>query len=112
MIDDLQEISYTSLEWLRDRYKSVLKDFKYTDYYDEIFLEKFIIHENKRGLGHGSNFMNDLCFFADKNKKIITLIPSEELGTSIKTLESFYKRFGFRYCIETYNNHIMIRETI
>ena len=39
--------------------------------------------------------MQDICDYADKEKKTIILSPSDEFGGNKKRLIDFYKRFGF-----------------
>lgn len=39
--------------------------------------------------------MEDICDYADRDKKIIILSPSDEFGGNKKRLIEFYKRFGF-----------------
>ena len=107
---DDDQYSITSLEWLRDRYKDKLTKFDYADYQDEVFLDTIIMKEEHRGKGYGTSFISDLCEYADNNKKSITLIPSNNLGTSVTVLEKFYGKFGFAYGKQSYDNHLMIRD--
>lgn len=59
-----------------------------------ITLDKIIM--NSKGNGLGSNFMRDLCSWADDHKVIICLTPSDTFGaSSTNRLKKFYKRFGF-----------------
>lgn len=54
------------------------------------------VHEDEQYMGNGTDFMSDLCEWADKNGKTITLTPSDDFGaTSVGRLTKFYKRFGF-----------------
>ena len=54
------------------------------------------VNEEDQYAGNGTNFMSDLCEWADKNGKIITLTPSDDFGaSSVGRLIKFYKRFGF-----------------
>ena len=59
-----------------------------------ITLDKIIM--NNKGNGLGSKFMRDLCYWADDNKVIICLTPSDSFGaSSVSRLKKFYKKFGF-----------------
>lgn len=59
-----------------------------------ITLDKIIM--NNKGNGLGSKFMRDLCYWADDNKVIICLTPSDSFGaSSVNRLKKFYKKFGF-----------------
>lgn len=54
------------------------------------------VNEDEQYMGNGTDFMSDLCEWADKNSKTITLTPSDDFGaTSVGRLIKFYKRFGF-----------------
>jgi GNAT superfamily N-acetyltransferase len=54
------------------------------------------VNEDEQYMGNGTDFMSDLCEWADKNGKTITLTPSDDFGaTSVGRLIKFYKRFGF-----------------
>lgn len=48
--------------------------------------------------GAGTEFMKDLCKYADNNKRIITLSPIDIFvgKSNYKRLIEFYKKFGFR----------------
>ena len=59
-------------------------------------LDKIIVPEGNRGEGIGSNVMQDLIDYADKNNLKIILTPSKDFGaTSVTRLKKFYKQFGF-----------------
>ena len=59
-------------------------------------LGRIVIPEGKRGEGVGSNVMQDLIDYADKNNLKIILTPSTDFGaTSVARLNKFYKKFGF-----------------
>jgi len=63
-----------------------------------ITLQDLRINKDNRGQGIGSNFMKDLCNYADKTKKDIELnLAEKERGetTSKGRLIEFYKTFGF-----------------
>lgn len=61
-----------------------------------IKLARIVIKDEFRGGGIGSEIMNDLINYADKNKKIIVLTPSSDFGGDKNRLTQFYKRFGFK----------------
>jgi len=104
------DYSMTSLEWLRKSYESNLEKFDYADYEDEIYLDILVFKKESRGQGLGTMFMTDLCKHADKHKKIISLVPSNNLGTSIEVLEKFYEKFHFKYGNYSFDYHLMIRK--
>lgn len=64
-----------------------------------LHLGMMVVPSNDRKSGVGTQVMNDLCAFADRNKLTITLSPasvSDSIGASSSTrLIAFYKRFGF-----------------
>jgi predicted GNAT family N-acyltransferase len=61
-----------------------------------IELSKVIVPKEKRGQGIGSQFMEDLTNYADRNGKVIELTPDTSFGaTSVSRLRDFYKGFGF-----------------
>ena len=76
---------------------------KYEDVTIDVFekenvlsLDRIIVPEGKRGEGIGSNVMQDLIDYADKNNLKIILTPSKDFGaTSVTRLKKFYKQFGF-----------------
>jgi len=61
-----------------------------------IKLAKIVIKDEFRGSGIGTEIMNDLVNYADKNKKIVTLTASADFGGNKNRLVQFYKRFGFK----------------
>jgi GNAT superfamily N-acetyltransferase len=61
-----------------------------------IFIDIFIVSQNKRCMGVGSHIMNMIINYAKEVNKPISLLPSEDYGaSSIERLKTFYKRFGF-----------------
>jgi hypothetical protein len=66
---------------------------EHKDYIDLLLLE---IPEGKRNQGYGTRAMVDLCKFADKQKKKLTLTASTCYGSNLKRLKRFYGLFGFR----------------
>lgn len=78
-----------------------------------IKLARIVIKDEFRGGGIGSEIMNDLINYADKNKKIIVLTPSSDFGGDKNRLTQFYKRFGFKLNKGTHKSYeymdLMIR---
>ena len=63
---------------------------------DKLVLSKIEVPKELRQSGVGTNAMQELAGFADKQNKTITLSPSTDFGgTSVNRLKDFYKRFGF-----------------
>lgn len=66
----------------------------------DILLAIFIVPEEKRSSGIGSQVMNELCKYADNKNKIVYLYPAlKHMGmgtTSRARLIKFYQRFGFK----------------
>ena len=62
-----------------------------------ITLSKIVIPKKSRGQGIGSDVLAKIKEYADSTGKDIVLTPSKTFGaTSVKRLEAFYKRQGFR----------------
>ena len=63
-----------------------------------LYLNKIQVKLEKRRLGYGTNFMTDLCAYADFLQLPIKLYPMP-LGDEIKKmrLNRFYKKFGFEF---------------
>jgi hypothetical protein len=75
------------------------KDLKGLDIYEtktSIKLSRIIVNPESRDTGIGTSIMKDLIEYADKNRQIITLTPSNDFGGNINRLIQFYKRFGFK----------------
>ena len=54
------------------------------------------IEMQEKGSGKGTDLMELICEWADKNKVTLTLTPSTSFGaTSTTRLIGFYKKFGF-----------------
>lgn len=65
---------------------------------NSVFIRPFDIKiDEDKQQGLGTEFMEDLCKFADSWNLQIRLSPSVGLGaTSVNRLKKFYKRFGFK----------------
>jgi len=76
-----------------------LKSFFVSEYKDKIKLDTIIVNKEDRGKGTGSKVMEELCDYADRNQKIITLTPAVKDDfqgtTSQSRLIDFYKKFDF-----------------
>jgi GNAT superfamily N-acetyltransferase len=68
----------------------------YNKFAHTIILSKIVIDKKNRSKGIGTNVMNEICDFADKNKLRIALTPSSDFGGSKTRLIQFYKNFGFK----------------
>lgn len=55
------------------------------------------IPKTKRNHGIGSKIINDIIKYANENKFIIKLTPSNCFGSNIIRLIKFYKTFGFKF---------------
>jgi GNAT superfamily N-acetyltransferase len=53
------------------------------------------MHNSSQGKGIASKIMKEITDYADKNKRIVHLSPTEEYGMDMKRLTDFYKKFGF-----------------
>jgi len=76
-----------------------LKSFFVSEFKDKIKLDTIIVNKEDRGKGIGSKVMEELCDYADRNQKIITLTPAvkdDYQGTTSQSrLIDFYKKFDF-----------------
>ena len=68
----------------------------YNKFAHTIILSRIVIDKKNRSKGIGTNVMNEICDFADKNKLRIALTPSSDFGGSKTRLIQFYKNFGFK----------------
>ena len=82
---------------LISKYGDCLKGLDIYENKTSLRLSRIIVKEECRGSGIGTNIMNDLVEYADKNKQIITLTPSSDFGGNKNRLIQFYKRFGFKH---------------
>ena len=79
-------------------------ELKYGNKLDSIFifedptsieLNQIIINKNNRNEGIGSEILQDVVNYSDRENKIVTLTPADDYGSSLSRLKKFYKRFGF-----------------
>jgi predicted GNAT family N-acyltransferase len=90
----INEYSVNEFEfYLEDKYNA---NIDLGDYKKYIYLSKISIPKEIRGLGIGTEIMNEIIAYADENNRLLTLTPSTDYGaTSISRLKEFYKNFGF-----------------
>jgi len=62
---------------------------------EAIELSRIVVPKEMRNKGIGSQVMEDLIQYADKNAKQVRLSPSSDFGGSPTRLKKFYKEFGF-----------------
>ncbi len=63
---------------------------------NSIFLDLIMVDENKRRRGYGTQVMNRIVDYADRNRMYIYLTPSGDYGSNVRRLKKFYKRFSFK----------------
>jgi len=82
---------------IKDKYNP--KSFQLYEHGNDIVLGLIVLGKEHQGKGIGSKIMNDICEYADRNKKRILLTPAikdKHHGTTSQSrLIDFYKRFGF-----------------
>ena len=66
----------------------------YDKHSDSIIISKIVAGEKSKGIG--TKVMEEIIDFADRHDLSIALTPSPDFGGSVKRLEKFYKRFGFK----------------
>jgi len=81
---------------LEDKYKDALIGLDIYEDAKSIKLSRIVVNPDYQGQGIGTNILNDLIQYADRNKKIVTLTPSSDFGGNKNRLTQFYKRFGFK----------------
>ena len=87
---------YSSDKEFRQYWKDKGVNNTVTELHDCIRPYDIIVDKDKRKEGLGTQFMTDLCNYADHLGLQIRLSPSADFGaTSVTRLKEFYKRFGF-----------------
>jgi hypothetical protein len=81
---------------LKSRYGDFIDGLDIYENSTSLILSRIIIKPNVRQEGIGSKIMNELINYADKNKQIIALTPSNDFGGNKNRLVQFYKKFGFK----------------
>ena len=92
-------------EFLRNKYGKYLASLDIYENKSSLRLSKIVIKDEFKGSGIGTQILNDLIVYADKNKQIITLTPSADFGGNKNRLIQFYKRFGFKHNKGVHINH-------
>lgn len=78
---------------IKKKYQNDFSKINIYEFEDKISIDLIVAKE--KNTGAGSKLMKDICDYADRDKKIIILSPSDEFGGNKKRLIEFYKRFGF-----------------
>ena len=78
---------------IKKKYKEEFSKINIYAFEDKISIDLIVAKE--KNTGAGTKIMQDICDYADKEKKTIILSPSDEFGGNKKRLIEFYKRFGF-----------------
>lgn len=84
-------------EYLRNKYREFLTGLDIYENKTSLILSRIILNKESRGQNKGTEIMNDLINYADKNKQVIALTPSSDFGGNKNRLIQFYKRFGFKH---------------
>lgn len=73
--------------------------------------DSIIIMDMEKGdsILSGTDVMNEITNFADKNNLKIKLIAIDNYGTPLKTLISFYEKFGFEIIGNYHTGKEMLR---
>ena len=83
-----------SLSEIEEKYKKDTKWLFLRENGNDITISNMVVKEDSRGKGIGTNILQDVLRYADKNGKRVLLTPTSEYGTKTK-LTKWYKRFGF-----------------
>ena len=78
---------------IKKKYQNDFSKINIYEFEDKISIDLIVAKE--KNTGSGSKLMQDICDYADKERKTIILSPSDEFGGNKKRLIQFYKRFGF-----------------
>ena len=78
---------------IKKKYKEDFSKINIYEFEDKISID--LIGAKEKNTGAGTKLMQDICDYADKERKTIILSPSDEFGGNKKRLIEFYKRFGF-----------------
>jgi predicted GNAT family acetyltransferase len=81
---------------LTQKYGNYLTGLDIYENKNSLILSRIIIKEKVRRTGIGTEIMKDLIEYADSNKQIIALTPSNDFGGDKNRLIQFYKKFGFK----------------
>lgn len=83
-------------EVLSEKYRDCLKGLDIYENRTSLRLARIVINPECRNSGVGTKLMTDLINYADNNKQVIFLTPSNDFGGNKNRLIQFYKRFGFK----------------
>lgn len=83
----------TFINSIKKKYQSDFSKINIYEFDNKISIDLIVAKE--KNTGAGTKLMQEICDYADKENKIIILIPSDEFGGNKKRLIDFYKRFGF-----------------
>jgi N-acetylglutamate synthase-like GNAT family acetyltransferase len=89
---------------LKEKYGEFLEGLDIYENKNSLKLSRIVIKPEYRDSGLGSKIMQDLVDYADQNKKMIALTPSNDFGGNKNRLVQFYKRFGFKHNKGQYKN--------
>lgn len=92
---------------LENKYKNCIDIIEMYENRTSIKFSQLVIKEECRNKGIGTALFKDLINYADLNKKIITLTPSDDFGGDKNRLAQYYKRFGFKYNQSIYSHSEM-----
>jgi predicted GNAT family N-acyltransferase len=82
-------------EILRNNMKKYLASLIFLKIKHLLILSRIVVNDSLRDSGVGTSIMNDLVGYADGNKQIVVLTPSNDFG-NVNRLIQFYKKFGFK----------------
>jgi len=78
---------------LKKKYPREFSKINIYEFEDKISIDLIVARE--KNTGAGTRLMQEICDYADRQKKTVILSPSDEFGGNKKRLIEFYKRFGF-----------------
>lgn len=82
------------LEDIKAKYKDKTDHLYLHEKDNRLSIDNMVVKKEYRNQGIGSQILNDIIAYADKNGKTITLTPTSEYGTKEK-LKKWYKSNGF-----------------
>ncbi len=83
-------------DYINEKYSEFLGEIVIYENKGSLVLSKIVIKPAVRNEGVGTSILNDIIQYADKNKQVIALTPSNDFGGNKNRLIQFYKRFGFK----------------
>lgn len=82
---------------LMNKYGDVIDKLHLYQSTEALELNLIKLYNNKKGIGKGREIIDNITKYADDNRLVIHLTPTDEFGSDIKRLTQFYKDFGFIY---------------